>query len=283
MPETIFRYVSDLHLERRDSIDHPKITPFWDFPKDDDDIYYLALIGDIGNPYQNNLKLFFDKISPMYEKIFYVTGNHEYYNIDNCPKSKKTFDDAIIALVNTYSNIVLLNNDTYIMDDIKIIGSTLWSHVPEQVSKYIVESINDYRMIKKEEDGRLVNITTADTNRWNDKAIAFIQKEINESDYPCIVLTHYAPLFSNKHDDQYTANPLFLDSGFNCAFHNDLKDMLKCPVVAWFYGHTHYTNRFKYNNIIIGTNQLGYSHEEKDSRFSPYAYLNIDRLLIDIL
>ena len=63
------------------------------------------MLGDIGNPYHQNLKLFLDKISPCYDIIFYVPGNHEYYNITT-KKSKNEFDDELKSICNKYKNII---------------------------------------------------------------------------------------------------------------------------------------------------------------------------------
>lgn len=79
-PMKILRYVSDLHLEMRQTINHPKLLPLWKFKKDLNDRYFLALCGDIGNPSNPNLREFLANVSVVYEKIFYIPGNHEYYN-----------------------------------------------------------------------------------------------------------------------------------------------------------------------------------------------------------
>lgn len=56
--KVILRYVSNIHLELRTNIYHPKLIPLWDFRTKVNDKYYLALLGDIGNPYNNNLTAF---------------------------------------------------------------------------------------------------------------------------------------------------------------------------------------------------------------------------------
>nr|AEX62621.1 hypothetical protein mv_R416 [Moumouvirus Monve] len=42
-----------------------------------------------------------------------------------------------------------MDNESYDLEDIKFIGSTLWSHVPIENSLQICRSINDYHLIKK--------------------------------------------------------------------------------------------------------------------------------------
>ncbi len=90
----VLRYASDLHLQLRSTINHVKLQPLWKIKKNNDTKLYLALLGDIGNPFNDNLNLFFfQKIHPIYEKNIYLPCNHEYYNykiiVDN---SKDAFD-----------------------------------------------------------------------------------------------------------------------------------------------------------------------------------------------
>jgi predicted phosphodiesterase len=279
----ILRYVSDLHLELRTSIIHPKLVPLWDFKVTPKDQYYLALLGDIGNPYNENLLLFLEKISPLYHKIFYIAGNHEYYNYNiSSEKSMAEFDEKLKQLCAKFDNVILLNNKTYDLGNIKIIGTTLWSNIPDADIEYISHAINDYHFIKKKNNDDLANITTNDTNQLNTNAIAFIEKEIITNN-PCIVLTHHAPLFSDDKTHKYTADPKYISSRNNNAFHNDLAHLLKKPICAWLYGHTHYTSTFQINDIIVGTNQLGYSHEEIETKFNSYAYLDLDKISMNFL
>ncbi len=94
-------------------------------------------------------------------------------------------------------------------------------------------------------------------------------------------MTHHAPLFNNPSTECYTCNPKYTNSVNQYAFNNDLSHIIKSPLVAWLYGHTHYTGKFKYNDVIIATNQLGYDNEE--TNFNPYAYLNFNELVMDSL
>lgn len=281
----VLRYASDLHLELRQTIKHPKLFPLWDFQKDDKTVYYLALLGDIGNPFQDNLRIFLKKIHKKYEKIFYVPGNHEYYNLSGSYKSKDKFHERLQEICEEFENVLLLDNKTFTLDGLKIIGSTLWSNIPDDKAEYIKLRLNDYHLIKKTIDSQdiPINITVSDTNKWNEESISFIKNEIENSSDPCVILTHHAPLFSDPEADIYTADPIYLNGGNNYAFHNDLSSMMNKPICAWLYGHTHYASSFKYNDVLVCTNQLGYSNEEKDIKFNPYAYLDIDKLIIDNL
>lgn len=176
-----------------------------------------------------------------------------------------------------------MNNKLYIIDRINIIGTTLWSYIPTNCSNYISKVINYYYIIKNYEIGNLILITTDDTNAWNKESINFIENEINKCHLSCIILTHHAPLFSNEEKNQYTADPKYLNGNNNYAFHNNLEYLLKFPINVWLYGHTHYTNKFKINNIIVTSNQLGYASEERNIKFSTYAYIDLWNIILDNL
>ena len=64
--KNILRYVSDLHLELLDNINNDMLQSLWNFKKNSNDKYYLALLGDIGNPFPQNLQKFLEMVSSIY-------------------------------------------------------------------------------------------------------------------------------------------------------------------------------------------------------------------------
>jgi hypothetical protein len=110
MANFTFQLYSDIHLEFYKSF--PKIKPTAE---------YLFLAGDIGIITQPNFTNFFDYCSENWKHVFYVLGNHEYYN----KKSYSKLNTMYKTLFEKYNNIHLLDNSSYELDNIKIIGSTL--------------------------------------------------------------------------------------------------------------------------------------------------------------
>lgn len=277
----ILRYASDLHLEYRPDINHSKLLSYWDFDRDLEKNYYLALVGDIGNPYQENLLNFLTKCSAKYNLIFFVPGNHEYYNLGSDLLDKKSFlefKEKLVSICQSLPNVILLDNNSFEEIGIKFIGSTLWSHISDTHRENLTKTMSEYKAVYKNlsdssNEDNLITITVDDTNDWNEIAIRYITTEIESSDKPCIILTHHAPLFSNPITNQYTADPSFLNGQNNEAFHNDLGYLIKKPLIAWIYGHTHYTSKFVLNDVIVATNQLGYNHEEEVIKFDSDAKL----------
>lgn len=276
MKNTILKYVSDLHLELSQDINDPQIVNLWKYKPLPENDYYLAIIGDIGNPFCKMLKKFLSLVSPMYIKIFYVPGNHEYYNIDDDTKTMSDIDERLRNLCNEFDNVILLNNSCYDIGNVTIVGSTLWSRIPKN-ARYSVElQINDFNRIYINNNEFL---TVDHFNNMNATCIKYLQEVIKTSDRPLIVLTHYSPLFSDYVTNKYTADPKYLNSKNNCAFHNNIGYMIKPPVIAWLYGHTHYANEFDYNGVTVATNQLGYFDEKHYINFDCDRYLDVSKML----
>ena len=120
----IFQIISDLHLEFYKKL--PKNICNEHFPK----APTLFLAGDIGYP-KNPLWLeFIEWCEVNYERIFYVTGNHEYYknNIDEID----TYVESILGSKPkfTFLKAGMISS----IEDYKVIGCTLWSK--QQINVY---------------------------------------------------------------------------------------------------------------------------------------------------
>lgn len=256
----ILRYVSDLHLERfKSNVDDISIIKsIYKFDRDKNCKYYLALVGDICNPIgeaRKKLIRFFELIHEHYHEIFYILGNHEYYSKDkyNMTYIREKLDKAVRG----FPKIKILDNDVVDIGDIRILGTTLWSHVSDNNKFAIEKYINDYKMIYVNDK----NITTDVTNELNKTAREWLEKEINNSNKICVVLTHHAPLFSDLESKKLTCDKSYVGGVTNEAFHNDMNYLIRKPIVAWIYGHTHYVSTFKQNDVLIATNQIGYHGE----------------------
>lgn len=265
------RYVSDLHTEFMRNIDCQALRPLW---KDINykNINYLALIGDIGSPFLNNegsknLDLFFRMISDNYDRVIFVPGNHEYYS-DNIPYYE--IEKYLQELTSAY-NISMLNNGTIHLDnEIKLIGTTLWSRISESKKLTLGTKLTNFKHIKSH-NGQLFDVDT--NNALNKAAIKYIKEQIN-TDKKCIILSHYSPLMPKE--GQLTADSKFIGCPRLEGYHNNLNMLIKRPIVAWLYGHTHYNNTFYYKNVLFSSNQLGYSKESK--HFNPLKELDLDKL-----
>lgn len=256
MKKFAIQFISDLHLEYCNKI--PNIIAKQK---------YLALLGDIGNPRIKNYNEFLKHLSPNFDKIFLISGNHEYWNLPNFDTkyNKQEVDNLINDIANKYNNVIYMNNKSITTDEgIHIIGNTLWSQIPKDKldeSKYIM---GDCRNIYMDND----KILPDQINILNENCVNFIKNEIKlNNDKKVVVLSHHCP----THDyliEKYISSPN------NYAFVNKLNYLVKNPVYAWLAGHTHGNIHKIINGVICSSNCRGYTKQNLTD-YDPEKYIEI--------
>lgn len=255
-----FDYISDIHLEFRHKVftlidlqKEVKIEPSKEKT--------LILAGDIGYPYQDRFWTFLESCCNVYDKVFCIASNHEYYCLDAC--ANMVTIDQINEIIKTnrvkYENLHYLINESIIFDNIKVIGSTKWTSVPKNYIGLIKNAMNDYQQIYSTKHS---NISVNDTNEFNKISREFIIKEIENSEKDVIVITHHLPsrkLISPKHDPS---------SYVSYGYFSSMEDVVTDKVKLWFAGHTH-TKCVKVLNNAFNckcyVNPLGYPKENYNS------------------
>ena len=147
---TKFQIVSDLHIEyKNNNVPDPLdfITPSAEI---------LILAGDIGSFYKiNQLYEFLNKICKYFKYVLYVPGNQEYYTFDEYkPMSMNFLINRLYEIENSIHNLYVLNKSSILLDDVCIVGCTLWSKPEIKLPKYIVRihGINNEIYEKKHEE-----------------------------------------------------------------------------------------------------------------------------------
>ena len=205
----LLQYVSDLHLEKgfkRNII-----------PKKPN----LILGGDIGYVFKKSYEEFLlYKISPNFEKVFILSGNHEY---DTFKNNFSIVDDQIENICSKRNNLIYLQKKSYQLSEeynINLIGCTLWSSLPK--SKLALH--NDHKL-------------------WISNLL-FENPHINY-----VVATHHCPLFECINSQKYPICNYFV---------SDQSKLVSMPnVVKWIHGHSHRNVDFLYKNKWIVINQYG--------------------------
>lgn len=232
-----FHVWSDLHLELTSKNHVKKICKLY-FKQDLNS--YLILGGDIGKISNENLKYFLDWCTTRYLKIFYICGNHEFYESEYNQVIKETR-----KLCSTYTNIYFLNQNVYLDDACIIFGCTLWTNINTYLPNY-----NDFKYIH--------NI---DINQWHQSDLNWLITMTNyyKNDVrKKIVITHHMPSYELIEDK-------YIHSRYNCAFANsDCDDILKL-VDFWIYGHTHTPSIKRLMGCLCICNPLGYQDENEYS------------------
>jgi predicted phosphohydrolase len=203
-----FQLMSDLHMEQG--------SPIFLQPSLDTN---LMLAGDIQTGL-TQLISFLEYACENYKNVLMVAGNHDYYD-----SSIIKINRELWSLEDTLSNFYFLNDNQVVFDNIKIVGSTLWSSPA-------------WGAFRRVADGQYINhrgrnLHGGDITEFNIAAGQFIDNETRNWDNTTIVMTHFGPHQGLMHK-RWAAYPS-LNSYFwanNCShiFEN---------VDYWFFGHTH--------------------------------------------
>jgi hypothetical protein len=208
--KNLFQYASDLHLERGFKREIIPKTP------------NLILGGDIGYVFQDSYEDFLlNKTSPYFDRVFVLSGNHEY---DNCENEFSLVDERIENICSKRNNLVYLQKKSYVLsenDNISLMGCTLWSDRP----KSKIELHRDHKL-------------------WISNML-FENPHINY-----VVATHHCPLFECIGQQHYKRIPNYFAS-------DQSKLVSMSNVIQWIHGHSHMNRDFLYKNKWIVSNQYG--------------------------
>ena len=241
----------------------------------------LALLGDIcccgSEDDFATFKRFINELLPHYEQILFVPGNHEYY-FNPSKKSPPTYATTIQGIeerikaffAETSPKLIFLNNSSISITTKKnkylVIGSTLWSWIPEENRKKIQESMNDYKFIYTYESSKVRPITATDIANTHLKSYKYIKSQITKAkktNQIAVVLTHHKPYLSP------TYNPNTLD----VAYESDLLSLMEPPVILWAYGHTHVADNSTQGKTWLYSNPKGYPKQR--TKFNNAATVRV--------
>jgi len=272
-------FISDIHHEMLKPVTSSKIEIV---PIENDNCRnFLALCGDIGNPFDDKYRNFISRHSKRFERIFIVSGNHEYYS-NGKQRTIDKIDEQLMHLSNEFENVHFLQKTTFSVEDTIFLGCTLWT----EADQFIEDNMNDYNRIYIDEEGkrahfkylnsgtnfggyktrkkyiredrRLIKYMDIyslhhDMKFWIGETLENIKENIK--DKKVIVLTHHAPSFKMlqglKHDERFVY-----------GYASDCEKYFQDPLIAWISGHTHECKEVKINNIPSISNCLGYSGQK---------------------
>lgn len=276
------QYISDIHLETHH---HTSKELFEKILKPS--APYLALSGDIGYPGAELYEPFLKYCSDNFEHVFYIAGNHEYYNDAKAIKYLKTKkfmegsmseeslrrisakvpretpdcrNQKIRELCKKFGNIHFLDKEIFVIPntDIIVVGCTLWSRL--DMDPYLYMRFNDFNMICTDKDTIL---TPKVYDQWFEEHLEFISLTLPELHEKCpdskiVVLTHHCPTYDiiidkYKLNDKENMNSFFANNDLITPFGKNVK--------VWICGHTHGCKKIKVGETIVATNTFGYEWE----------------------
>lgn len=243
------QYLSDLHVEGY--IDSAVKTIESNVIVDDSDVMIIAgdLIPWVFSWKDEEIINWFSKKFPL---TLYIPGNHEYYgSIERLEyKERKEY---------IRDNFILLDNAVHDIDNVRFIGSTMWSDIIGSEFMSVVRSLNDFRYIKSPNG---MKITGDYYKNIHKKSRNFIFSSV-DSLKNNIVISHHLPSYS-------CVAPEFKTSNINSAFATDLDKLIsESNIKYWIYGHTHSNvEDIKLNNTCISCNPFLDSNYNLNKEFT---------------
>jgi UDP-2,3-diacylglucosamine pyrophosphatase LpxH len=253
----------------------------------------ICEVSDLTNSYSKNYVIFhgfFKRISEEFPHVVYVCGNHEHYYYD----FKNTVVDLKTCL-SEYQNIHVLEKETFVLDDVTFIGSTLWTDMNKNDSLtllHIKYCMNDYRAIKNsnkmitfkkpvitsseairyEFTERPARFTPEDTVEEHNKTLNYIKCVVDDRpNDKFIVVGHHQP--SKKSTHPYYEYDVIV----NGAYNSDLDDFIinRPQIKVWTAGHTHHNFDYKIGETRILCNPRGYYSHEKQADDFKLQYFEV--------
>lgn len=246
---------SDIHLH---------LNKTFDFESYDSDI--LVLAGDIWSGTRGIE--FAESLAERHGKpVIYLAGNHEYYG-----HNYNQLQESLRLRAKNSQNVFFLNNDVFYYEDVRFIGTTLWTdykldgrYKQADVMLIVENVLSDHRYIKFGTDGFF---TTKHALMLHNAARNFLQVELDKPwDGKTVVITHHAPSLKCAHPDYQ------LDQMAG-AFISDCEALVHKADV-WLFGHTHANVDFQIGKCRVVSNQVGYEREEIPVAFRPKLLIEI--------
>ncbi|HTT08511.1 MAG TPA: metallophosphoesterase [Gammaproteobacteria bacterium] len=178
--------------------------------------------------------------------VIYVAGNHEYY----CANMPEVLEK--LRAEGRGNPVYFLENDQVVINDVRFLGTTLWTDFNGGDQKLIDESrlkMNDYWQIS---NGR-ERLRPKDTWDAHHKARQWLRERLAEP-FPgkTVVVTHHAPSLRSWYGGR--------SSPFLHIYCSDMDSELNNSGVAlWIHGHIHRTNDYAIGRTRVVSNTRGYA------------------------
>jgi Icc-related predicted phosphoesterase len=228
-----FQLVSDLHLDKYGNQD--AWTQVLDHIIDlnaDENADALIIAGDLAEIRHPVWSKAMQRLADAYPAVLMVLGNHEHYRT---PLSQ--VEAAVKALPD---HVHILDNDTVILDNHKIVGSTLWFSewdVPAEEVFYF----SDFRVIPNLDQW---------VYKYHQTAKQLLKMEDAE-----LIITHHASHPNSIHTD-------FIGNKLNPFFMSDCTDIIELiQPKYWVHGHTHHPFHYKVEETTVLANPFAYPRE----------------------
>lgn len=261
-----FQLASDIHLYGKDRTHEIEVIGD-----------YLLLAGDVVEwPLATDAalgKVFLRDMCTKFKKVFYIFGNHEFYN-GNLTDSK-----AKVLALDMPDNFIYLDGDHYVLDDNTIIfGHTLWTNFDKANSRlmaYARARMNDFQVCTYILNGVANYWTPKSSYEYHIEGMKKLEKTCDM--FPntnILVMTHHAPSFKSV-DPLYTRYGTG-DIDLNFAYASDLEGFILAhpQIKHWVHGHMHNNSDYMVGDCRVICNPLGYHDNARNKGFNQAFVFN---------
>jgi len=172
-------------------------------------------------------------------------------------------NNAIRTICKLDERLIFMDKTTVNIGPYCLLGSTLWSAVPDSKKDHVQNSMNDYNFIFAEPKGKRITVHT--TTAWHAEEVEWLKVGVQSSmarKQRSVVLTHHTPSFESRGSGYGFSSDLDY-------FFQDYGKKGNSNVLAWLYGHTHYSDDQVMHGTRVVSNQCGYRTEKQRKWYKP--------------
>lgn len=264
-----FHIVSDGHSD----IDHNDWTP----PALDPDVVVVCP-GDMTAP--ATLALPWMRRHYPLNRIIYTPGNHDYYSFFDRKKpdagTKTTLEEQKerAPIIAKMLDIDYLDDGETIVDDVRILGGTLWTDFScrppfidfRSAARMAERAMNDYKAIKTGRGRGRDRIGVGRTIEAHRATVEFLERKLCEPfDGETLVVTHHPPTprsLLGWHPDRPNSfrdmDWCYASATLDRFFTGDGLVETFAPPAIWVHGHIHKSQDYILENTRVIANPRGY-------------------------
>jgi predicted phosphodiesterase len=196
--------------------------------------------------------------------VIYVAGNHEYYGGIMADVAQQIRNET------ANSNVHFLNNEEFIVGNVRFLGATLWTDFDldgeawrDIAMGYAKNNMSDFKVIQSK---RKSPLTPEQSRALHIKSLEWLKFKLAEPfDGETVVVTHHGC-------SKLSVHARWKGQMLNGAFTSNLDDMLgRCKL--WIHGHTHDNFDYEVEGTRVIVNPRGYCRSNFHETRAPGAPL----------
>lgn len=195
------------------------------------------------------------RVSRRFKYVIFVLGNHDYWSTNMSHEPKKIKAELQVQELN---NVYLLENDVLILDNVKFVGSTLWTDYNRHDLSLMMDAdklMNDYKKIRFGTNS-YKKVTSANLYNTHINSRNFIfQNSVKDNEEQKIIVVTHMPPSSKSVESKYLENP----KPINYLYYSSMEEKInESEIDIWMHGHTHNCANYKIGETKVLANPRGY-------------------------